>query len=499
MSATKSAPWYRSLLSLRWRLAGVYSALFGLFVVLLSVFLYSSTSNLLLHSAQDAFSQRSRELRMVLIEGFCSGTASQGLRSFLQQNIPTDVDTIYLLDKHGIVTASSDDSMLRQPFSFIQSSFFARAPTGVIQTFQGNGGNGSIAKSGLLLSVQPPPNCIEPQHLPSYIALLTSYSSEQSTLRTILLMLDLASLLMIVVGALVISLFTGIMLKPLQQVTRATRALAQGKLQQRVPLTHSRDEISELAKSFNQMAERIEQTFANQQASERRARRFVSDASHELRTPITSLRGFTEVLLRGAKDDPATTQHILNLMKNEAERMTDLVNNLLTLARLDEGHFPAPEEVDLVDVVIGCLQQARKKTPDDYKIALELATQERLQIYANSEQIKQLLMVLLDNALKYGCTGEQKQIRLHLNKQDHYAQIQVIDYGTGITPDDLPHIFDRFYRGTNAHSAGSAPIPGTGLGLPIALGIAQAYQGNLTVHNRLEEGATFTAAFPSLE
>jgi signal transduction histidine kinase len=190
------------------------------------------------------------------------------------------------------------------------------------------------------------------------------------------------------------------------------------------------------------MADRIEQTFAAQQASERRARRFVSDASHELRTPITSLRGFTEILIRGAKDDPATAQHVLSLMKNEAERMTDLVNHLLTLARLDEGHFPTPQAIDLVDVVIGSLQEARKKAPEGYKLALDLVTQDRLQIQADSEQIKQLLLVLLDNAVKYGCAGEQKQILLLLDKRDRQIQIQVIDHGMGIAPDDLPHVFD---------------------------------------------------------
>jgi two-component system OmpR family sensor kinase len=247
------------------------------------------------------------------------------------------------------------------------------------------------------------------------------------------------------------------------------------------------------------MADRIEQTFAAQQASERRARRFVSDASHELRTPITSLRGFTEVLIRGAKDDPATAQHILSLMKNEAERMTDLVNHLLMLARLDEGHFPTPQAIDLVDVVIGSLQEARKKAPEGYKLALDLVTQDRLQIQADSEQIKQLLLVLLDNAVKYGCAGEQKQILLLLDKRDRQIQIQVIDHGMGIAPDDLPHVFDRFYRGENTHNSTSTPIPGTGLGLAIALAITHAYQGTLNVSSQPEKETIFTATFSSVE
>jgi len=499
VTKTKSTHWYGPLLSLRWRLALVYSALFSLFVILLSIFLYSSTSNLLLNSAQVAFPQRARALRTLLVQEVCgTPSSSQDLGNFLQQNMPIDVDTAYLLDKSGKVVASSNGSLLHLPFPLLAPSFFASAPPNVAHPFNSNP-PGNTSSNGLLLSLQAPTTCLAPQRLPSYIVLLTSYSSEQNTLSTILLMLDLTSVFMIVVGALIISFFTGIMFKPLDQVTRATRALAQGDLQQRVPLVQGRDEIAELAASFNQMADRIEQTFAAQQASERRARRFVSDASHELRTPITSLRGFTEVLIRGAKDDPATAQHILSLMKNEAERMTDLVNHLLMLARLDEGHFPTPQAIDLVDVVIGSLQEARKKAPEGYKLALDLVTQDRLQIQADSEQIKQLLLVLLDNAVKYGCAGEQKQILLLLDKQDRQIQIQVIDHGMGIAPDDLPHVFDRFYRGENTHNSTSTPIPGTGLGLAIALAITHAYQGTLSVSSQPEKETIFTATFSSVE
>lgn len=500
MSAAENAPWYGPLLSLRWRLAVVYSALFGIFVIFLSIFLYSSVSNLLLHDAQTAFPQRARALRTSLIEEVCNtqATSPQVAKDFIQQNMPTDVDAVYLLDQNGKVIASSNGNLLAQPFPYVAASFFTHAPTAATQTFQAHSPE-DVTSDGLLLPVLAPANCLAPQNLPGYIALLTSYANEQMTLRTILFTMGITSLFMILVGALSISFFTGIMFKPLRQVTRATRALARGNLQQRVPPLQSRDEIAELALSFNQMADRIEQTFASQRASERRAQRFVSDASHELRTPITSLRGFTEVLIRGAKDDPDTVRHILSLMKNEAERMSDLVNNLLTLARLDEGNFPEPEVIDLVAVAIECLQQARKHAPEECKLVLELATQERLKIRAGGEHIQQMLLVLLDNAIKYSCTGESKKIWLHLDKKEAHALAQVIDHGPGIVSEDLPHIFDRFYRGENAHSSTSTPIAGTGLGLSIALAIAQTYQGTLTVCSDPGSETVFTASFPCIE
>ncbi|HEY0754369.1 MAG TPA: HAMP domain-containing sensor histidine kinase [Ktedonobacteraceae bacterium] len=496
MSATQSNPWYSPLLSLRWRLAVVYSALFGIFVILLSIFLYSSISNLLLYRAQQAFPLRAQALGTQLVQEVCTASSPQSLVSFIQHIPPSDVDQIYLLDHAGKVIASSSNSLLKQPFPYLNAAFFAHESNGTKTSFNGHN-SGSTTSIGLLLPLQPSSGCLFPRILPAYIAFLTSYNDEQNTLRTILLMLGITSAFMIVLGALIISFFTAIMFKPLRQVTRATRALARGNLEQRVPLLQSNDEIAELAASFNQMADRIQQMFAAQQASERRAQRFVSDASHELRTPITSLRGFTEVLIRGAKDDPETVQRVLGLMKNEAERMTELVNNLLTLARLDEGHVPATNDIDLIEMVIECQQHIRKQSPGSYKLSLELVTSDRYSIRGNREQIKQMLLVLLDNAVKYGCSGEQKEILLRLDRPEARCQMQVIDYGDGITQEDLPHVFERFYRGRNAVDR-PAPISGTGLGLAIALAIAQAYRGTITVCSSPGQETIFTISFPGL-
>jgi two-component system OmpR family sensor kinase len=407
------------------------------------------------------------------------------------------VDQVYLLDSTGKIIASNNSSLLNRPFPYLNASFFAHPHADVDKPFSGHSQNNTTS-NGLLLPVHPTPNCLSPYKLPAYIALITSYNDEQMTLRTILFTVGITAALMIGLGALIISFFTGIMFKPLHQVTRATRALARGNLEQRVPPSQSRDEIAELTASFNQMADRIQQMFTAQQAAEKRAQRFVSDASHELRTPITSLRGFTEVLIRGAKDDPETMQHVLGLMKIETERMTDLVNNLLTLARLDEGYVPAPSTIDLVDLVIECQQESRKLARAPYKLSLDLVTQERLNIYANREQLKQMLLALLSNAVKYGCPGSQKNVSLRLDKIESRAQLQIINNGDGIVEEDLPHVFERFYRGRNATDQ-STPISGTGLGLPIALAIAQAYEGTITVCSHPGVETTITVTFPAFE
>lgn len=500
LSGKQSAPWYGLVFSLRWRLALVYIVLFSAFVLILSIFFYNFTATQITNYAQIAFQAHVQTLRSLLVHQVCDISPPQSLADFARQNMDSDIYAIYLLDNGGKVIASNDSNLVNKPFSSIGSPLLtnARSNMALAQKLQNNSFAGS-AHDGLLYAIRLPSTCKSPQNLPAYIGVLASHTNEQNSISALLLPLGITAALMIIVGALIISFFTVIMFKPLQEVTSATQALAGGNLHQRVPVLRSHDEISALAMSFNQMADRIEQMFAAQQASEQRARRFVSDASHELRTPITSLRGFTEVLIRGAKDDPATAQRVLGLMKNEAERMTKLVNDLLTLARLDEGHFASPEDLDLVDVAVECLQEAKKFAPSQCKLSLELATHERLQVHAAREPLKQMILILLDNATKYGCTSEQKKVLLLLDKKVQHVLIQVVDYGVGISSEDLPHIFDRFYRGANTHSAANVPIPGTGLGLPIAIAIAQVYKGTLTACSDPGQETIFTVSFSCQE
>lgn len=485
--------WYGHIFSLRSRLALTYSVLLAMFVVILGIAIYNFTSDQLLQSAQTIFQQHTLVLRSLLIQEVCEPLSS-GLApgDFIQHSLDNNTAAIYLLDKTGNVVAGNRAQQLSQSPQTVGSSLLANADAHTQQEQKISSGP---FQSGLLLSLKVSSRCASHSPPLAYMVVLNSYVGEQNTLNMLLTLIIVGSSVMIIIGILTIFFVTAIMLKPLHQVTSATRELAAGDLRQRVPVPPGKDEIGDLAESFNQMANRIERMFSAQQSSEQRARRFVSDASHELRTPITSLRGFTEVLLRGAKDDPATAQHVLTLMKAEAVRMTKLVNDLLTLARLDEGHVGEPETIDLVDLAVECLQEAKKEASQECKMGLELATHQHLKISANREAIKQLLLILLDNTIKYGCTGKDKKVLLKLDKKVQQAQIQVIDHGVGIISEDVPHIFHRFYRGKNAHTPGGTPIPGAGLGLPIAMATAQAYEGSITVCSIPERETTFTVSF----
>ncbi len=308
----------------------------------------------------------------------------------------------------------------------------------------------------------------------------------------------------IVLGTMLAFLLNTLLLQPLWRVTDASQAIALGDLKQRerLPLRlPPQDEIDRLAGSLNEMVTRLERAEEMQLASEQRFRRFFSDASHQLRTPLTSLRGFTEVLMRGAKDDPEMSVRVLKLMKGEAERMTFLINDLLTLARLDDSRPPKNVYIDLLAIAAEEIEKVRIRAKNTCPISLSILTEQRLGIKGDPERMQQLFFVLLDNALKYNRPAPEGSITVQLNRHNEEAIVRIIDNGEGIPSDDLAHIFDAFYRGQHKHpvaSNGSSAI-GTGLGLTIAVAVVRAHHGTISVYSELGKGTTFTVKFPCVD
>lgn len=310
----------------------------------------------------------------------------------------------------------------------------------------------------------------------------------------------LVVVIMTVLGTALTWLVTAVLLRPLWRVTDAAQAIAIGDLEQRARLPlrlPPQDEIDRLAGSLNEMANKLEYAQNMQHVSEERLRRFFADASHQLRTPLTSIRGFTELLMRGAKDDKEISLRILVRMKHENERMTNLINDLLTLARLDEKDLLKLKYIDLIEIATESLEQTRARANDNRQISLDIGANTRLGIQADGERIKQLLFILLDNALKYGLPAPDGIIVLKLDKRDGQAIIQVRDNGKGIAPEDLEYIFDAFYRGH--HHSSTTPSAGAGLGLTIASAIVRAHNGTITVSSSTEHGTEFKVTLPCLD
>jgi two-component system OmpR family sensor kinase len=293
---------------------------------------------------------------------------------------------------------------------------------------------------------------------------------------------------------------TSYLLHPLARVTDAAQAIAIGDLAQRNRLNvrlPPQDEVDRIAGSLHEMVKRLERAEELQAASQEQFRQFFSDASHQLRTPLTSLRGFTELLMRGVRDNPEAAQRILKLMHNEAVRMTLLINDLLTMTRLNDNHPLKLQYLDLAEMAFEGINQARSRADEGHHISLNIATNKRLGIQADRERIKQLIFILLDNALKYGKPAPQGRITLRLDKHQKQVEISVIDNGEGIASEDLEHIFDAFYRGRH-RSSPNTQIIGTGLGLTIASAIVRSHNG--TIHVCSEPGNTeFKVLLPCID
>jgi two-component system OmpR family sensor kinase len=293
-----------------------------------------------------------------------------------------------------------------------------------------------------------------------------------------------AALLVALVAGL---LLTGRTLRPLHRLTATAERLAAGDLRARSRLSPRSDEVGALAQSFDNMADRIEESFAAQQESEAQVRRFIADASHELRTPVTALKGYIDVLRRGAGRDPEALNAALEAMGGEADRMRALVLDLLTLARIDAQRPTHLEDVDFNDAVGRVLDEGVPGMP---AILERQFTSTPVTVRADRGSLATIVRNLLVNACKYAPGAPQ---RWSTAVDGARARLDVHDDGPGIPPLDLPHVFERFYRGekTRAREEG-----GSGLGLSIVQGLARSQGGDVAVYSAEGTGTTVSVWLP---
>jgi signal transduction histidine kinase len=280
-------------------------------------------------------------------------------------------------------------------------------------------------------------------------------------------------LAMLLVGSVLAWLLADRVLRPVKAVTDTARSISGGDLSRRIPES-GHDEIGVLAATFNDMLTRLETVFERQQ-------RFVDDAGHELRTPITIVRGHLELL----EEDPDERRETLALVMDELDRMARIVNDLLTLAKWEQPDFLATADVDLGALVDDVLAKASALGRRDWK--LDARTDGA--IVADRQRLTQALMQLAQNAVQHTRDGDE--IGLGGFVSDQEARLWVRDTGHGIPFDEQEHVFDRFYRADESRRS-----DGAGLGLSIVQAIARAHGGRLDLSSVPGSGATFTIVLP---
>jgi heavy metal sensor kinase len=272
-------------------------------------------------------------------------------------------------------------------------------------------------------------------------------------------------------------------LAPIQRLTEIARRIKAGDLHQRVPVPRARDEVQFLASTLNEMIDSLEQAFIRQ-------RRFVADASHELRTPVAVIRSKTDLALlqEGTRQDYIA---VLQEINAESERLGHLISDLLALARGDEGKTVFDREAVRLDELVEVVASNAEALAAEHEIELEVQAESPVTIIGDEARLIQVVMNLLDNAIFY--TNPGGTVSLLVEAEEDQARIVVCDSGIGIAPEHLPHIFERFYRVDPARTrtAGSS-----GLGLSIVDWVVLAHGGSVTVESQTGEGSCFTVTLP---
>ena len=271
-------------------------------------------------------------------------------------------------------------------------------------------------------------------------------------------------------------------LRPLGRIEVTAAAIAGGDLSQRVDNDDPRTEVGRLGGALNTMLGQIEEAFDERTASEQRLRRFVADASHELRTPLAAVRAYAELFDRGARERPDDLERAMTGIQRESRRMGLLVDDLLLLARLDQGRPLERKPVELVDVTSDAVEAARMLDPDR---VIELDAPEPVDVEGDRERLRQVLDNLLANVRAHTPPGSAAAV--HVLARGGEAVVEVADTGPGLSDDQLEHAFDRFYRGDASRSRDAG---GAGLGLAIAAAIAESHGGTATVVNAGHNGGT---------
>jgi signal transduction histidine kinase len=393
--------------------------------------------------------------------------------------ISTELDTrIRLLDTQGIVQVDSQPE--GQGENLQSDPLVVQALAGQYVSRVDEGDLSRTAAMYVLLPVQ----------VEDKVAAVVYVSQSLNDVTTVLR--DLRSrLLLSAVIALILSAVLGLLLsqaiaRPVGRLTAAAWAVAQGNLDQQVPVK-SRDELGRLSRAFNEMTTRL-------RAARQMQIDIVANVSHELRTPLTSIKGLVETLRGGAVDDSEVRDDFLETVENETDRLIRLINDLLLLSRLDSEALNLKREpLDIGQLTRAMIEQLTPQA-EVRRVALQVEAKPTAPpAWGDPDRLEQVLLNLLDNAIKYSRPGGHIIINVDGGERSS-VQVQVRDEGIGIPAEDLAHIGERFYRADKARSRGEG---GSGLGLAIARSLVEVHGGRLWVESEEGRGTVVTFTLPT--
>jgi signal transduction histidine kinase len=472
-------------MSIRLRLTLLYSAILALTLLIFGVALYSI-------QAQDTLNALKQDLILGsdrLVEAVLRGAPEHPPpdRNQFEPPPPQSFDEFSgehafqdLREREIVRIMDAEGNLIASPFGRAEDALpLSNEGLAVLQN-QGEWWADEIVDDEHMLIYSRP--IVQNGETVAIVQVARSLMERDRTLRSLAVTLGIVGLVMILVAFGVGWVLSGLSLQPIDRITQTAQAIGDERdFTRRVDYTGPQDEVGRLAGTFNQMLSGLQDAYQKVEHALQLQRDFVADVSHELRTPLTTLRGNLELLGRDIPSDER--DDILIDMVDESDRLVRLVNDLLLLARADAGRSLANERVEIHPVIEETARQVRLLDPNR-QINLDIPVE--LEIIGDRDAFKQVIVILLDNAIKH--SNGSIDVQAHL--VDRGVEIRVHDYGEGIAPDVLPHVFDRFYRGEDQVIA-----PGFGLGLPIAKALVEGMGGEISIESMLGKGSIVTSKF----
>lgn len=389
-----------------------------------------------------------------------------------EQAQTNNIFILFVNDKGDVVRMAAPDSNSNQQFD---------VPGGLPNSISGpESGIFTVSSGQQYVYSAYPLTRIDPiLPRPTTMVLAEPRGSVAALLASLIVPFVWAGIIALVISLLLAFLLARSVYHPIQRLSKAAGNIAQGHYDEPVPESGPA-EIKGLATSFNEMALKVK-------ASQEQLRHFVADVSHQLKTPLTSIKGFAEAIMDGTASDQATREKAVKIIVDESNRMIRQVNELLDLSRMQAGQLKiARERVDVAELLLHS-QEIFAMSAEGKKIKFIDNIRPQLQVTGDADRLEDVFCNLLDNAIKN--TPVQGQIYLDASNQANSVKVSIADTGPGIPPEQIPHVFDRFTQSSGLRS-------GFGLGLAIAREIVLAHSGQIEVSSNPGEGAKFTVTLP---
>ncbi len=458
-------------LSIRLRLTLLYSGILALTLIVLSLVLYVTMSRITLDTVQKTLADSAQSVVYA--------------RPFSFDRSPGDDRRHFAAPMTYFQVRAPDGSILNRSANL--GSFDLPLSAEGLTAVQHGAAWTEIAPADedrLLVYSKPLVNDGQLMGIVQLARSLADYDQSLDTLRNMLIAGSLVAIVLAFGAGWVIA---GAALRPIHRITDTAQAIGTHRdFERRVNYTGPADEVGQLATTFNAMLDELHDSYRQTEQALQAQRRLVTDASHELRTPLTTIRGNLGLLQRQPPIDEEDKTAVLTDMVDETNRLIRLTNDLLVLARSDAGRPLRREPIELQPLIDDLCRQANLLGTDRTIVCEnELAAT----LLCDRDAVKQVLLILVDNALKFTPAGGT--IIIGTAPADRSVAIRVADTGSGIEPQALPHIFERFYRADTARTG-----EGAGLGLAIAKELVEAQQGHIAVESSVDKGSTFTVTLP---